>query len=126
MATVQYHHIGHDPASGQLALWSIDSAWRLHQSTREFARADAQWLDWSHENAFPDVAALALGRVEVDRRAGSIHISDRALSHSDAKLLRIVATLEKAYPETRWFLFGPGFKGESLHQYLAERTAAAA
>ncbi|MGQ0628255.1 MAG: hypothetical protein ACT4PL_09190 [Phycisphaerales bacterium] len=126
MAHVEYHHIGHDPSNGALALWSIDERGRFHESRREFARADAHWLDWSHENAFPDMAAIALGRVELDRRAGSLHISDVAIARDDSRLMRVVTILEKAYPGTRWFLFGPGFRGESLHEYLARLSNAAA
>lgn len=122
MGGVQYQHIGHDPRRGTIALWSLDEQGKLHESRKRFARVDQSWLDWSHENQFREVKRQAVGRVEIESRAGTIHVNEPAWSVSEAKLCRLLNTLDKLYPATRWFLFGPGFKGESVTAFLADRA----
>jgi len=126
MAGIEYHHIGHDPQQGALALWSIDQHWRLHEDRRDIQTADAAWLVWSHENMFPGINVRALGRVEIDRKAGSIHVSDPVLVRDDAHLLRVLSILDQRYPDTRWYLFGLGFKGESVFEHFGRGTKQAA
>lgn len=125
MSDIEYHHIGHDPRLGSIALWSVDRSFRLHEDRRRFTEVGREWLTWSHDNQFIEVKPRALGRVELDRRAGSIQISDPHLARSDAFLCRLLDTLDRQYPGTRWYLFGVGFKGESVIKVLAERAAAA-
>ena len=125
MPGVQYQHIGHNPTAGRLALWTIDPAWRLHVSERAEAEPDAAWLDWSHQNCFPGVSNIALGRTEIERRAGSIHFSDRALSMREEHLLRVLSILDRRFPDTRWYLFGPGFRGQSVSEHLSGSAHAA-
>lgn len=121
---LQYQHIGHDPRHGEIALWSVDERGALHERRRNKREADLEWLDWSHERAFPEVKMRALGRVEIGRRAGSIHISDPDLAVSSRRLVRLLDTLEKHYPEIRWYVFGSGFNGESAMAALAQRVMA--
>ncbi len=126
MAGVEYHHLGHNPSSGKLALWSIDTQSKLHVSEKRFETVGVEWLDWSHENAFGDIAVLALGRVEIDRKVGSMHIADAGFARRDDNLLRLSAILDSRFPGVRWYLFGPIFKGETLHAYLAASAPNAA
>jgi hypothetical protein len=126
MPRVQYHHIGHDPRHGEIALWSVDDRGSLHENRRTFDGPDGAWLDWSHENAFREVKMRALGRVELDRHAGSIHISDERIGRSEAAICRLVGTLEARFPGTRWYLFGLDFRGESVCEVLARQQQKAA
>lgn len=125
MSHVQYHHIGHDPRLGPIALWSMDITGRLHEDRRRFTELGREWLTWSHDNQFVEVKSRALGRVELDRRTGSIHIADPDLARSDAFLCKLLDRLDRQYPGTRWYLFGVGFNGESVVRVLAERAARA-
>lgn len=126
MAGVEYQHIGHDPRRGVIALWSLDSDGKVHEARRRFEKVDGAWLNWSHEKQFREVKRQAVGRVEVERRAGTIHVNEPSWALSEAKLCRLLNTLDKHYPATRWFLFGPGFQGESVTAFLAERAKQAA
>lgn len=119
MPGVLYHHIGHDPKHGPIALWSIDEQGKVHERRRRFAQADGEWLDWSHENQFREIKIRALGRVELDRRAGSIHLTDTSIGRSDARLCRLLETLDRLYPQVRWYVFGVDYRGESADQVLA-------
>jgi hypothetical protein len=124
MTGLEYHHIGHDPSTGEIALWSIDDRDAIHEDRRRFDVVDQTWLDWSHEQVFREVHWKAVGRVELDRKAGSIHVSDPRIGHSPNRLARLVGTLEAKYPNVRWFVFGSGFRGESVMAALAGRVAA--
>ncbi len=119
MPGLEYQHIGHDPCLGEIALWSVDDRGNLHEQRRDKKEADLEWLDWSHERAFPEVKMHALGRVELVRCAGSIHISDPVMAISTRRLARLLDTLEDRFPSIRWYLFGSGFHGESLLATLA-------
>lgn len=123
MATIEYHHIGHDPRRGAIAIWSVDERLDLHEERREDRAVDAAFLDWSHDNCFRDVKARALGRVELDRKAGSIQISDPDLARSTRWLCRLLDRLERRYPDTRWYLFGSGLRGESSEDFLLREAA---
>ncbi len=123
MTGLEYHHIGHDPAHGEIALWSVDDHGTLHEDRRRFRETDVEWLNWSHERVFPEVNWTAVGRVEFGRQAGSIHISDPDIGRSPMRLRRLVGTLERQYPKVKWFLFGSGYKGESVFAALAQRVA---
>ncbi len=125
MAGLNYQHIGHDPKLGPIALWSLDQTGKVHEDRRVFDGPDAEWLDWSHEKCFQEVKSRIMGRVELSRQAGSIHISDPQVCRSDDKLCRILDALDRAYPKTRWYVFGAGFKGESAVQILARQARAA-
>jgi hypothetical protein len=126
MTGVQYQHIGHDPRQGEIALWSVDDRGVLHEARRRFAEANGEWLDWSHENQFTEVKVRALGRVEVERKTGSIHLSDGDWSVSESRLCRLLDVLDRAYPSTRWYVFGNGFSGESIGDFLCKRFGLAA
>ncbi|MBX3356821.1 MAG: hypothetical protein KF745_00175 [Phycisphaeraceae bacterium] len=121
MTRVQYHHIGHRPRFGPIALWALGDDGRLHEDRRAYDQPDASWLDWSHDNLFAEVKPVAKGRVELDCKAGSIHISDPALILNRHRLVRIVRRLERAYPRTRWFVFSDGLTGISVSQVLDDR-----
>lgn len=125
MPGVSYQHIGHDPRLGAIALWSLDEQGVLHENRQKFDEPNAAWLDFSHDNCFREVKKTrALGRVELDRRTGSIHISDEAILRSEVKLCRILDALDKKYPSTRWYVFGPGCAGETVTALLAQKAAA--
>jgi hypothetical protein len=122
MPGVQYQHIGHDPRRGTIALWSVDDQGRLHESRKRFGSVGEDWLNWSHEKQFREVRRAAAGRVEIESRSGSIHVNEPAWSLNEAKLCKLLNTLDKMYPATRWFLFGPGFQGESVTAYLSGKA----
>jgi hypothetical protein len=124
MNGLEYHHIGHDPSTGEIALWSLDDRDAIHEDRRRFAQDDLEWLHWSHEQVFREIHWKAVGRVELDRKAGSIHVSDPRIGHSPTRLARLVETLEAKYPNVRWFVFGSGYRGESVMAALAGRVAA--
>lgn len=123
MAGLCYQHIGHDPKLGPIAIWSLDQAGQIHEDRRAFAAPNGEWLDWSHDNCFREVKAQAVGRVELDRQAGSIHISDPEICRSEVKLCRILDALDRAYPKTRWYVFGAGIAGEPIAKLLARQAA---
>ncbi|MBC7835536.1 MAG: hypothetical protein H7Y88_10630 [Phycisphaerales bacterium] len=126
MPGIEYQHIGHDPRYGEIALWSIDDRGEIHEDRRCFPIPDADWLDWAHENVFREVKIRAVGRVELSRRAGSIHISDPNVGLSDHRLTRLLDKLDEKYPQTRWYLFGSGFHGENAMTALARRVLSTA
>lgn len=121
MPGLEYQHIGHDPSIDQIAIWSMDDRGTLHEQRAPKRAPTVEWLDWSHERVFPDVHMKALGRVEIGRKAGSIHISDPDVILSPTRFSRLLDSLDRKYPETRWYLFGGGFKGESVMTALAQR-----
>lgn len=123
MPGIQYHHIGHDPKYGEIALWAMDDRGHVHEDRRTYAAPDASWLDWSHENIFREIKPIARGRVELGTRAGSIVIADPKLLLDNRRLLRIVTRLESTYPKVRWYLFGDGLNGVSVMTALAQRAA---
>ncbi len=125
MPEVDYHQIGHNPRLGAIALWSLDTDGKIHEERRHFLEANIEWLHWSHDNLFVEVRSRALGRVELERFTGSIQISDPNLARSDGFLCKLLDTLDRVYPSTRWYLFGAGFKGESVISVLAQRAATA-
>lgn len=112
MAGIEYQHIGHDPRRDSIAIWSVDEQGRLHEDRRGEHEPTLEWLGWSHQEVFPDVRSRATGRVELRNRAGSIHLTDPKIAVSPGRLGRLLDMLETKYPETRWFLFGGGYKGE--------------
>ncbi len=122
MPGLSYQHIGHDPSHGSIALWSLDESGDFKEDRRSFDEPDADWLDWSHERMFPELKPAALGRVELDRRTGTIHISEPKIGLSSQRLTRLLDMLDAKYPETRWFIFGAGYKGEPVMSALAERV----
>lgn len=122
MPGLEYQHIGHDPAVDQIAIWSVDDRGQLHEERAAPARQQDNWLTWSHENVFPDIKKKAVGRVEIRRKAGSIHISDPDVVLSHNRFSRLLDTLDRTYPQTRWYLFGGGYKGESVMAALAQRV----
>ena len=123
MAGIEYQHIGHDPRFGEIALWSVDESGNVLEDRRNFEQPDAAWLGWSHDRVFPEIKLAAAGRVEINRRAGSIHINDPDLGLRPVKLVRLLDKLDELYPNTRWFLFGGGFKGEPAAVALAQCSA---
>ena len=112
MAGLQYQHIGHDPSRDAIAIWSVDNRGKLHEERAAQHEATIDWLGWSHERVFPDVRPQATGRVELGRRAGSIHITDPKVAISTSHLGRLLDILDTRYPQTRWYLFGGGYSGE--------------
>lgn len=122
MPGLEYQHIGHDPTVDEIAIWSVDDHGTLHEQRTPKSSPTADWLDWSHERIFPDVKMKALGRVEIDRKAGTIHISDVNVVLSSMRFSRLLDSLDRKYPETRWYIFGGGFKGESVMAALAHRV----
>lgn len=113
MAGLEYQHIGHDPRRDAIAIWSVDDRGRLHEERTDQHQPTLEWLGWSHERVFPEVTkAKATGRVELGRRAGSIHITDPKVAVSTSHLARLLDVLESRYPATRWYLFGGGYQGE--------------
>lgn len=123
MAGLEYQHIGHDPRRDAVALWSVDEKGRLHEQRQDQHEPTREWLDWSHARVFPDLKARATGRVELGRRAGSIHISDPKVAVSTSHLVRLLDVLEARYPETRWYLFGGGYRGEPATSAFAPAAA---
>ena len=121
MGSVSYQHIGHDPQHGEIAIWSMDDHWRVYDR-RTFERPSGSWLDWSHENLFREIKRGASARAEIGRKFGSIHIADPHIGLSTHRLARILDALDAKYPDTRWFVFGPGFNGESVLAALAKRV----
>ena len=81
MPGLEYQHIGHDPTDTQVAIWSIDDRGELHEQRAARKAPTREWLDWSHENVFAEVKMKALGRVEIESKFGSIHISDSVHPH---------------------------------------------
>ena len=124
MPGVQYHHIGHTPRFGEIALWAMDERGTVHEDRRRYDAPDASWLDWSHQNTFAEVKPIASGRVELASKAGSIHIADPALFLDNRRLLRIIDRLDAAYPHIRWYIFGDGLNGVSVMTALSQRVAA--
>jgi len=122
MAGLEYQHIGHDPSLDQIAIWSMDERGQLHEERAAKHASSVEWLTWSHEKVFSQVNMKALGRVEIHRKAGSIHISDPDVVLSSHRFSRLLNKLDEKYPDTRWFLFGGGFKGESVMAALAQRV----
>ena len=112
MAGLEYQHIGHDPRADAIAIWSVDEQGRLHEDRCEQHEPTPEWLDWSHQRLFSAKRSRATGRVELGKRAGSIHITDPKIAASPWQLGRLLEVLETRYPLTRWFLFGGGYKGE--------------
>lgn len=123
MAGLNYQHIGHNPRHGPVAIWSLDDRGIVHEDRRTQGEPDASWIDWSHENRFREVKARAVGRVELRSHAGSIHINDPELLRNQSKLCRVVDALDKAYPQTRWFVFGPGCNGATVTELLSNQAA---
>jgi len=121
MSGLEYQHIGHDPSIDQIAIWSMDERGELHEQRTAQHRPTAAWIGMSHENIFPEVSMRALGRVEIGRKAGTIHISDVNVVLSPHRFSRLLDKLDKKYPETKWFIFGGGYKGESIMTALAQR-----
>lgn len=124
MSGLEYQHIGHDPSREAIAIWSVDGTGRLFEERKSPHQPTVDWLCWSHERVFRDVKAKATGRVELGGRAGSIHIADPKLAGSIAHLGRLLAILESRYPETRWYLFGGGYRGERAADVFAGPRAA--
>lgn len=124
MPGLEYQHIGHDPSRDAIAIWSVDDRGRLHEERAPQHQATIEWLGWSHEKVFRDVRARATGRVELGRRAGSIHITDPKVAVSTTQLGRLLDILEAKYPETRWYLFGGGYRGEPATSAFRPRPAA--
>lgn len=114
MAGVAYQHIGHDPRFGELAMWNLDDRGELAEDRRSFREAGERWLDWSHQRLFEGRTTRARGRVELGTRTGSVFIVDPNIGLASGKLARILRTLDRKYPNTRWFLFGCGYHGESV------------
>lgn len=125
MIGLSYQHIGHDPRNGTIALWSLDRDGTVHEDRKRFPEPNAAWLDWSHENCFREVKPMALGRVEIDRRAGSIHINDATVWRSEKQICKILDALDRAYPQTRWYFFGPGVSGATPSKLLSEAAGPA-
>ncbi len=124
MAGLEYQHIGHDPSRDAIAIWSVDDRGRLHEERSPQHQATIDWLGWSHERVFPNVRPRATGRVELGRRAGSIHITDPKVAVSSSHLGRLLDILETRYPQTRWYLFGGGYRGEPATAAFTPRSAA--
>ncbi len=122
MPGLQYQHIGHDPSIDEIAIWSMDDRGTLREERTPKSVPSADWLSWSHERVFPDIKMKALGRVEIDRKAGTIHISDVNVVLSATRFSRLLDSLDRKYPDTRWYIFGGGFKGESVMAALAQRV----
>ncbi|MGD9690793.1 MAG: hypothetical protein AB7Q91_14590 [Phycisphaerales bacterium] len=117
---MSYQHIGHNPRHGPVVIWSLDHEGTVHEDRRSQGEPDPSWIDWSHENCFREVKARAVGRVELQNRAGSIHISDPELLRSEVKLCRVLDALDRRFPQTRWFVFGPGCNGATIAELLAK------
>jgi hypothetical protein len=114
MRSVEYQHIGHDPRYGELSIWNIDDRGCFSEHRREFATADQEWMEWSHQRLFDGQSTLARGRVELATRTGSVYIVEPALTCQISKIAHLVRKLDRRYPRTRWYLFGGGFNGESV------------
>ncbi|HYE02027.1 MAG TPA: hypothetical protein VD963_02200 [Phycisphaerales bacterium] len=125
MPGLEYQHIGHDPRTGPIALWAVDDRGQIREERQPRHEPDLHWLGWAHENVFKEVKIAAAGRVDLDRQAGSIHLTDPGLGLSDQRLVRLIDTLDRRYPKTRWFLFGAGFHGENVMAALARRVLGA-
>ena len=124
MSGLQYQHIGHDPSRDAIAIWSVDDQGRLHEERKSQHQPTLDWLWWSHERVFRDMHAKATGRVELGGRAGSIHITDPKVAGSVSHLGRLLALLDSRYPQTCWYLFGGGYRGERAADVFAEPRAA--
>lgn len=122
MPGIQYHHIGHTPRFGEIALWAMDDRGQVHEDRRRYDQPDASWLDWSHENAFREIKPIARGRVEIGTRSGSIVIADPRILLDNRRLARILSRLETTYPEVRWYLFSDGLNGTPVAAIFAERA----
>ncbi len=123
MSGLNYQHIGHDPKLGAIAIWTLDKEGKVHEDRKKKGAPDGTWLDWSHENCFREVKSMAVGRVELDRQAGSIHINDASVWRSEKQICKILDALDRIYPKTRWYFFGPGVNGASPSKLLAEAVA---
>jgi hypothetical protein len=122
MPGLEYQHIGHDPSDTQVAIWSIDDRGELHEQRAARKAPTVEWLDWSHENVFAEVKMKALGRVEIESKFGSIHISDPNVILNTHRFSRMLSKLDQKYPQTRWYLFGSGYKGESVMKALEDAS----
>lgn len=120
MSGLEYHHIGHDPTETQVAIWSMDERGTLHEQRAARKAPTVEWLDWSHENVFAEVKMKALGRVEIETKSGSIHISDPNIILNTHRFSRLLYKLDQKYPQTRWYLFGSGYRGEPVMKALEE------
>ncbi len=118
MPGLEYQHIGHDPSDTQVAIWSMDDRGELHEQRAPQKSPSHDWLDWSHENVFAEVKMKALGRVEIETKSGSIHISDPNVLLNTHRFSRLLYKLDQKYPQTRWYLFGNGYRGESVMKAL--------
>jgi len=123
MSGLEYQHIGHDPTNTQVAIWSMDERGELHERRAAKTAPTVKWLDWSHENVFAEVKMKALGRVEMETRSGSIHISDPSIILSTHRFSRLLDKLDEKFPQTRWYLFGSGYKGEPVMTALQGSAA---
>ena len=123
MPGIQYHHIGHNPRYGEIALWAMDDRGHVHEDRRLYDAPDASWLDWSHDNTFREIKPVARGRVELGTRSGSIVIADPHLLLDNRRLARILTRLENTYPDVRWYLFSDGLNGAPINTVFADRAA---
>jgi len=102
MDRFRYTDIGHSTDAGRVVAWWIDEPGRLH--SRECRRAQLRRAEPGRASrAAARLRARAVGRVELDRAVGSVHLASGA---TNADLGRTLDRLERRYPGVRWFVFG--------------------
>lgn len=106
MSTLHYSDIGHDAATGPVALWWIDRSGAVHEEQRDTPPLPPALFESSlehpeHEVA-PQPAPVAFGRVEMDSPRGTI----RLLGLNSARQVgRVLDALDAHYPGKVWYVF---------------------
>lgn len=102
MDRFHYTNIGHSTDAGPVVAWWIDRRDRLH--SRECRPAELLRVQPGRASRTATrLQAHAVGRVELDRSVGSVHLSPDATGDD---LARTLDRLERRYPGVRWFIFG--------------------
>ncbi|GIK19805.1 MAG: hypothetical protein DYG93_09325 [Leptolyngbya sp. PLA2] len=102
MNPLRYTDIGHSTDAGRVEAWWIGEQGRLRTHGCRAGQLRRHGED-RPIRAASRLRALAIGRVELDRSVGSVHLPQTA---SDDDLTMTLDRLERRYPGVRWFVFG--------------------
>ena len=102
MNPLRYTDIGHSTDAGRVEAWWIGEHGRLRTHPCRAGQLHRRGDD-RPSRAASRLRAAAIGRVELDRGVGSVHIPPTA---SDDILSMTLDRLERRYPGVRWFVFG--------------------
>ncbi|MCW5775044.1 MAG: hypothetical protein KIS87_01180 [Phycisphaeraceae bacterium] len=101
MNPLRYTDIGHSTDAGRVEAWWIGEQGRLRTHACRVGQLRRRGED-RPSRAAARLQATALGRVELDRGVGSVHLP----SEGQPEALRTTLDrLERRYPGVRWFVF---------------------